>query len=142
MWGKSKHRIWNIVWVGVFLGILAGCSQSNISWTHYQGAFVESSFPIPEEVKDMDTIINNSKMNYVRYELPGIESSTLPETYLQEIKNWGWKQQQESVSEGKTNLVFIQGDRTLQLVLQKNYLTVIVPDKSSRAPIAEATINP
>lgn len=142
MWGQSKHRVWNIVLLGVLWGALVGCSQANISWTHYQGAFVESSFPIPEEVKDMDTVINNKQMNYVRYKLPGIEASTLPDLYLQEIKNWGWKQQQENIDEDQTNFVFVQGNRTLQLVLQNNYLTVIVPDKSSRAPIAEATINP
>lgn len=142
MWGKKRHRVFNIILVSILLGILAGCSSSNISWTHYQGAFIESSFPIPEEAKDMDTVINNSKMNYVRYQLQGIEASTLPETYLQEIKSWGWKQQQTSLNKDSANFVFVQGNRVLQLVLQKDSLTVIVPDENSRAPIAEATINP
>ncbi|CAM3655653.1 MULTISPECIES: hypothetical protein [Saccharibacillus] len=111
--------------------LLAGCtSEEPSSWAVYDGATIEESFPVPKEASKTDVTADNTKMSYVRYSVPGLDSlSQIPEAYLDVIKAWGWTEQTdlENLEEPNPILIFSKGKTTVHLSLEGDYLTVLVP---------------
>ncbi|WP_172257437.1 hypothetical protein [Saccharibacillus deserti] len=114
--------------------LLAGCtSEEPSSWAVYNGATIEESFPVPKEASKTDVTADNTKMSYVRYSVPGLDSlDQIPPAYLNAIKAWGWTEEtdQENREEANPILIFSKGNTTVHLSLEGSYLTVLVPKEN------------
>lgn len=114
--------------------LLTGCSSEEpSSWAVYDGATIEESFPVPKEASKTEVTADNTKMSYIRYSVPGLDSlDQIPEAYLDAIKAWGWTEQtgQENLEEPNPILIFAKGGTTVHLSLEGSYLTVLVPKEN------------
>lgn len=113
---------------GVVCLLLTGCMKSEPSWTSFEGAANDKTFPVPKEANRTDRTSGNSKLDYVRYSMKGLkEDEHVPEAYLNKIKEWGWKEKTEE-AEGSSH-VFEKQNRVINLTIHKDYFTVTVLTK-------------
>ncbi|BFH65931.1 MULTISPECIES: hypothetical protein [Paenibacillus] len=129
-----RKRSWlhALLLLGIVTILLVGCGKSQPSWTSFDGAANEKTFPVPKEANRTDRNVGNNKIDYVRYSMDGLkESDTFPEAYLEKIKEWGWKENEEE-SEG-TSKVFEKQNRIVHLTIHDNYFTVTVLPKGKAA---------
>ncbi|WP_059048771.1 hypothetical protein [Paenibacillus senegalimassiliensis] len=121
-----QHSLYLMLGVLMMVFVIAGCTSSEPGWTDFVGAAVDKSFPVPKEAKQSETVLNNSKMDYVHYSLTGLhESKDVPEAYEQVIAEWGWKELKEE-STG-TTWVYEKGKQIVQLTIHENSFTVLIP---------------
>ncbi len=121
--------LYSFLMIGL-LGVLTGCGDTGPSWTSYEGAVNEKSFPVPKVANKSDQSGNNSEMDYVRYTLSGIsESTSLPEVYLDEIKSWGWTETQAKSTSNTSNSlrVFAKEGHIVHLAVHDGFFTLMVP---------------
>ncbi|GGH87764.1 hypothetical protein [Saccharibacillus endophyticus] len=88
---------------------------------------------MPKEASKTEVTADNTKMSYIRYSVPGLDSlDQIPEAYLDAIKAWGWTEQtdQENLEEPNPILIFAKGGTTVHLSLEGSYLTVLVPKEN------------
>ncbi|WP_338541206.1 hypothetical protein [Paenibacillus tundrae] len=112
------------------LVILTACGETGVAWTSYEGAVNEKGFPVPKVANKSDQSEGNSDMDYVRYTLSGIsESTSLPEVYLNEIKNWGWTEEQAKRNSNTSSSlrVFAKEGHIVQLAVHDGFFTLMVP---------------
>ncbi|MCJ8015103.1 hypothetical protein MUG84_25810 [Paenibacillus sp. KQZ6P-2] len=108
--------------------LITGCGKSEPSWTTYEGAANEKTFPVPKEANRTDRNVGNTKIDYARYSMKGIkEKDSIPEAYLQKIKEWGWKENTEESE--KASRVFEKQNRIVHLTIHDDYFTVTVQPK-------------
>ncbi|MFB5268992.1 hypothetical protein ACE41H_19705 [Paenibacillus enshidis] len=121
--------------------ILTGCGPREPSWTAFEGAANEKTFPVPKEANKTERASQSSEIDYVRYTLPGIkESDSIPEPYLQEIAAWGWKEETSQSSESQK--VFLKDGQIVHLLVYDDYFTVLVPkDKKPTANVKTIETN-
>ncbi|MEF2968776.1 hypothetical protein V3851_23520 [Paenibacillus sp. M1] len=129
-----RHSLCFMGVVFMVLTIIAGCADSEPTWTTFVGSAVEKSFPIPKEAERTETAMNNSKMDYVHYSLSGLsESEGVPEAYQKAITEWGWTEKTEE-SKGTTR-VYKKDKLIVQLTIHDNAFTVLVPKIEQKAVI-------
>lgn len=120
--------------------LLTGCVNGDPSWTSYEGAANEKSFPVPKEANRTDRTSGNSKLDYVRYSMKGLkEEDQVPEAYLDKIEEWGWRENTDEV-EG-TSRVFEKQNRVIHLTIHDDYFTVTVLTKG-KATVKNVETNP
>lgn len=118
----------------IMLLLITGCTDSEPSWTTFVGSAVEKSFPVPKEAKRTETAMNNTKVDYVHYSMTGLrEDDPVPEPYLKAITEWGWTENtQESTG---TTRVYTKDKLVVQLTLNKDSFTVLVPKMQDKTTI-------
>ncbi|MFE4714585.1 MULTISPECIES: hypothetical protein [Paenibacillus] len=123
---KPTKPFWMLL-VFCIVGImLVGCGAKQPSWDIFEGALNEKSFPVPKEANSPDRTTTNVAMDYVRYSLPGLkEKDSIPEPYLNTIKEWGWVEQDEEEKTGSR--VFQKDGLTVHLSVHDDYFIVMVP---------------
>ncbi|EHS59972.1 MULTISPECIES: hypothetical protein [Paenibacillus] len=121
-----------LVLFSVAVAILTGCVEEEPSWTSFEGAANEKTFPVPKEASKTDRASSNSDMDYVRYALPALkESDSLPAPYLEEIAAWGWTEEPNlSTSNQK---VFQKNKHMVHLSVHDGSFTVLVPKDGKTA---------
>ncbi|GGO09061.1 hypothetical protein GCM10010969_39140 [Saccharibacillus kuerlensis] len=88
---------------------------------------------MPQEASKTEVTANNTKISYVRYSVPGLDSlDRIPQAYLDAIQAWGWTEQtdQENLDDPNPLLIFSKGETTVHLSLEGSYLTVLVPKEN------------
>ena len=136
MWRRGRFSLSFIAVVLMMIAIfISGCtSSSKLSWTTFVGAAVEKNFPVPKEANRTDSVLNNSKMDYVHYSLSGLrEDDGVPEPYKKAITEWGWI---EKVDENTgTTRVYEKGKLIVQLTIHDDSFTVLVPKNDGKVVI-------
>ncbi|MWV47602.1 hypothetical protein GRF59_28905 [Paenibacillus sp. HJL G12] len=113
---------------GIVVVLITGCGKSEPSWTTFEGAANEKTFPVPKEANRTDRNVGTTKIDYVRYSMNGLkEKESIPEVYLQKIKEWGWRENTEDSEEASR--VFEKQNRIVHLTIHDNYFTVTVQTK-------------
>ncbi len=129
-----RRRSWlhALLLFSIVMLLLAGCGKSQPSWSSFEGAANEKTFPVPKEANRTDRNVGNTKIDYVRYSMSGLkEKDSFPEEYLEKIKEWGWRENTDE-SEGASK-VFEKQNRVVHLTIHDNYFTVTVLAKGKAA---------
>jgi hypothetical protein len=106
--------------------MVSGCGTASYVWKAYEGSAVEKSFPVPKEANKTEIARTVTKMDYVRYAVPGLkEDGQLPKAYEKEITAWGWTEDKEK--ETDSSYVFTKNNLVVQVSLQKNSFILYVP---------------
>ncbi|WP_138496077.1 hypothetical protein [Paenibacillus pinistramenti] len=122
---KIKWYLFCLLCILLFT-LSAGCNTADNSWKVYEGSAVDKTFPVPKAASKAESALKSSKMEYVRYSVPGLkEDSKLPTAYEEEIEAWGWTENKEEQA-GSTR-VFTRNHQTIQLSLQKNAFILYIP---------------
>ncbi|MEC0373101.1 hypothetical protein P9847_27205 [Paenibacillus chibensis] len=110
---------------GIVVLLITGCGKTEPSWTNFEGAANEKTFPVPKEANRTDRNAGNTKIDYVRYSMNGLkEEDSIPDAYLQKIKEWGWKENTDESEDASR--VFEKQNRIVHLTIHDNYFTVTV----------------
>lgn len=130
---KRTQPFW-LLMIFCIIGImLVGCGTKEPAWDSFEGALNEKGFPVPKEANSPDRTTTNVAMDYVRYSLPGLkEKNGIPKPYLDEIKAWGWQEQQKE--ESGASGVFQKDALIVHLTMHDDYFIVMVP-KEKKASI-------
>ncbi|GIP30623.1 hypothetical protein J23TS9_57530 [Paenibacillus sp. J23TS9] len=110
---------------GIVVMLITGCGKSDSSWTTFEGAANEKTFPVPKEANRTDRNVGNTKIDYVRYSMNGLkEKESIPDVYLEKIKEWGWREITDESEDASR--VFEKQNRIIHLTIHDNYFTVTV----------------
>lgn len=135
---RRKKWLALLMLFSVAVAILVGCGREEPSWTSFEGAANEKTFPVPKEANKTDRASSNTEMDYVRYALPSMkESDNLPAPYLQEIAAWGWTEEIDQAAGSQR--VFQKDKHTVHLSIHDGFFTVLVPKdgKSSKVKVLD-----
>ncbi|ANS76407.1 hypothetical protein AWM70_19015 [Paenibacillus yonginensis] len=123
---KTQWYLFCLLSVITMILLITGCNSADTAWKVYEGSAVDKSFPVPKEASKAEAALKSSKMEYVRYAVPGLrEDSKLPTAYEEEIKAWGWTENKAEQT-GSTR-VFMKNNQIIQLSLQKNAFILYIP---------------
>ncbi|MHA0857584.1 hypothetical protein [Paenibacillus sp. CMAA1364] len=119
--------------------ILSGCGSSKPSWTSFEGAANEKSFPVPKEANQKDRSTANTDMNVVNYSLPGLkETSVFPEPYLESIIEWGWHEVKEDRQDAVR--VFQKDNKVVQVTILDNCFLIMLPKANDKSVVRSLEI--
>lgn len=132
MRGKTWLRA--LVLLCMIIMVLTGCNSSEISWDSFEGAANEKSFPVPKVASKTDRPTGNPELNYARYMLPGLkEEDSIPDIYLQTIKDWGWQENEDEQSEASR--VFKKDNLVVQVTIHDDFFMIMVPKNADKSVI-------
>ncbi|WP_438348336.1 hypothetical protein ACP8HI_22400 [Paenibacillus sp. FA6] len=113
---------------------LSGCGSSKPSWTSFEGAANEKSFPVPKEANQRDHSAANLEMNVANYSLPGLKEDDLfPAAYLEAISEWGWLEDEEDQQD--VARVFKKDNKVVQVTILDDYFVIMMPKANDKSMV-------
>ena len=113
---------------------LSGCGSAKPSWTSFEAAANEKSFPVPKEANQKDRSTVNLEMNVANYSLPGLKEDDLfPTAYLEAISERGWVEDEEDHQD--VVRVFKKDNKIVQVTILDDHLVIMMPKANDKSMV-------